>query len=125
MIDEVHWVGALPAFAKAHALVRDHGIFAGPTSGAAALVADWFVRYNPDAKTLVIMPDEGHRYIDTAHNKEWLASLPGWPCQIPLGPEQLDKIHPSEETAWTSFVWRRRMLDAVLAEQGDRANNPS
>jgi cysteine synthase A len=40
MIDEIHWVGALPAYAMAHALFRHRGIFMGPTSGAATLVAE-------------------------------------------------------------------------------------
>ena len=41
LIDEIHWVGAYPAYMRAHRLLRLHGIFQGPTSGAAALVAQW------------------------------------------------------------------------------------
>ena len=117
MIDEIHWVGALPAYAMAHSLVRDNGIFAGPTSGAAALVASWFARNNPKTTTLVIMPDEGHRYVDTVYNDEWLGTLCGWPCPIPSAPVQVERVLPGEETAWTTFAWNRRTLSAVLAEQ--------
>jgi len=38
LIDEIHWVGAHPAYQSAHALFRENGLFMGPTSGAAALV---------------------------------------------------------------------------------------
>ncbi|GLS18058.1 cystathionine beta-synthase [Labrys miyagiensis] len=114
LIDEVHWVGALPAYAMAHALVREHALFVGPSSGAAALVASWYAKRNPDAKTLVIMADEGHRYQDTIHNNIWLASLPGWPCQIPSEPVRLDRIAPAEETAWTTYPWGRRALNEIV-----------
>jgi cysteine synthase A len=62
MVDEVHWVGALPAFAAARALYREHALYMGPTSGAAVLVAKWHARNNPAAATMVILADEGHRY---------------------------------------------------------------
>jgi cysteine synthase A len=117
MIDEIHWVGALPAYAMAHALFRNHGIFMGPTSGAAALVAAWFARNNPDAATMVIMPDEGHRYTDTIYNDEWLANLNDWPLPIPPEPTWIERIQPSAETVWTCYSWNRRTLDAVLATQ--------
>jgi cysteine synthase A len=115
MVDEVHWVGALPAYAMAHALFRNHGIFMGPTSGAAALVGSWFARNNPDAVTIVIMPDEGHRHADTVYDDQWLASLSGWPVSIPAEPTQIEQIRPADETTWTSFAWNRQTLDAVLA----------
>lgn len=116
MIDEVHWVGALPAYATAHALFREHGLFMGPTSGAATLVALWHARNNPNAATIAILPDEGHRYADTVYNDEWLAGLKDWPVSIPAAPVALDRIEPAEETAWTCFAWKRRTLAEVLAQ---------
>ncbi|GLS36884.1 cystathionine beta-synthase [Mesorhizobium tianshanense] len=116
MIDDIHWVGALPAYAMAHGLFRDQGLFMGPTSGAAALVAAWFARKNPEASTLVIMPDEGHRHSDTAYNPEWLANLKDWPISIPGEPTSLERIRPAGETAWTRFPWNRQTLGSVLAE---------
>ncbi|MCA0012024.1 PLP-dependent cysteine synthase family protein [Mesorhizobium sp. B292B1B] len=115
MIDEVHWVGALPAYAMAHELFRDHGIFMGPTSGAAALVARWVTRQMPDMATVVIMPDEGHRHSDTVYNDEWLSKIEGWPMVIPSEPVEIDRIGPAPETDWTRFPWRRRTLNEVLA----------
>ena len=117
MVDEIHWVGALPAYAMAHALFRNHGIFMGPTSGAAALVASWFARNNPDSNTIVIMPDEGHRYADTVYSDAWLDSLSGWPVPVSIEPTPIERIRPADEAAWTSFSWNRQTLDAVLATQ--------
>jgi cysteine synthase len=117
LIDEIHWVGAYPAYQSAHALFRDQGVFMGPTSGAAALVAQWVARTHSDATVAAIMPDEGHRHADTIYNEAWLADLPGWPCRQPTEPETLSRIGPAEESAWTRFPWARRRLDDVLLSQ--------
>lgn len=116
MIDEVHWVGALPAYAMAHELFQQQGIFMGPTSGAAMLVARWVARQAPDMATLVIMPDEGHRHADTVYNAAWLGQLEGWPVSIPAGPRQVKRIAPAGEAEWTRFDWQRRSLTAVLSD---------
>lgn len=117
LIDEIHWVGAYPAYMTAHKLLRQHGIFQGPTSGAAALVAQWIARAYPDAQVAVIMPDEGHRHVDTVYSDQWLAALPGWPCEDVCAPVTLSRIAPGAESAWTRFLWQRRSLDDVLALQ--------
>jgi cysteine synthase A len=117
MVDEIHWVGALPAYAMAHALFREHGLFIGPTSGAAALVGSWFARHNANSSTLVIMPDAGHRHVDTVYNDAWLSALPGWPVALPSKPVDQDQIEPGTEAEWTRFPWRRRSLGEVIAEQ--------
>jgi cysteine synthase len=120
MVDEIHWVGALPAYAQTHALFREHGLFMGPTSGAAALVASWFARNHPDAATLVIMPDAGYRHSETVYNDAWLSALPGWPVAAPHDPVDQEWISPGDETDWTRFVWQRRSLAAVLSQQEQR-----
>lgn len=107
LIDEVHWIGAYAAYQGAHTLLRDYGVFMGPTSGAAALVGKWISRTNPGAAVAVIMPDEGFRYADTIYNDQWLASLPGWPCRAAEEPETLLTIEPREECDWTRFEWGR------------------
>ncbi|GLS33550.1 cysteine synthase A [Mesorhizobium albiziae] len=120
LIDEIHWVGAYPAYMAAHQLLRLHGLFQGPTSGAAALVAQWVAKTYPDAQVAVIMPDEGHRHADTVYNDQWLAALPGWPCEQPSVPTTLSRIMPATESEWTRFSWQRRSLDDVLATQSLR-----
>ncbi|MER8486150.1 pyridoxal-phosphate dependent enzyme [Mesorhizobium sp. M1322] len=112
IIDEVHWVGALPAFAAAHKLHRDNALFMGPTSGAAALAAQWYARNNPGATTAVILPDEGYRYQDTVFNNHWLANLDGWPIADSQDPLTLRRIEPAGEAVWTRMAWGRRSLSA-------------
>jgi cysteine synthase A len=113
LVDEVHWVGAYAAYHSAHALLRDYGIFMGPTSGAAALVGKWISRTHPGAVIAVIMPDEGFRHADTIYNDRWLASLPGWPCVAAEEPETLLIVEPREEWEWTRFEWGRAELSNV------------
>lgn len=114
LIDEVHWVGAYPAFNEARRLLREHGIFQGPTSAAAVLVGRWIASARPDARVAVIMPDEGHRYAETVFDDAWLASLPGWPCLSPSEPRELATIEPGSEAGWTRFTWARRSLDQIV-----------
>lgn len=108
MVDQVHWVGALPAYASAHRLLRGFGMFMGPTSGAAMLVAQWIAARRPDARVLVILPDEGHRYVDTVFSPAWLAQFPDWPIELPTEPVMLDHPVAYDETSWTRFAWNRR-----------------
>lgn len=114
MVDEVHWVGALPAFASAHRLHRGHAVFMGPSSGAAALVGASYARKHPDAVTVVILPDEGHRYQNTVYDDGWLAALEGWPVTVPDKPETLARIEARGEGEWTRLVWGRRPLRTML-----------
>jgi cysteine synthase A len=113
MIDQVHWVGALPAFSAARRLYRQHSLYMGPTSGAAMLVADWLSRLNPDRTTVAILPDEGYRYQDTLYNDAWLATVAGWPCELPDEPLALTDISAGGEGDWTWYNWKRRSLEAV------------
>ncbi len=119
LIDKVHWVGAYPAFAETRRLLRRHGIFQGPTSGAAALVARWVAAEHPDARVAVILPDEGHRYLDTVYDDAWLATLPGWPVEQAPSPTTIEKIAPADEASWTRFGWNRRRRDQVMLDQLD------
>ncbi|MBB6470290.1 cysteine synthase A [Aminobacter lissarensis] len=117
LVDEIHWVGAYPAFHAAHRLFRQHGMFMGPTSGAAALVGQWVSKTNPEARVAVIMPDEGHRHADTVYNDIWLSTLPGWRTPASATPTKISRIEPKPETAWTRFDWRRRSLEDVMRLQ--------
>lgn len=116
MVDDVHWVGALPAFLATRRLYLEHGAFMGPTSGAAALVGAWYARTSK-ATTVVIMPDEGYRYLDTVHNKAWLEGLAGWPLRKETRPRMLERILPDTDDQWTCFLWsRRRLTDISIAQ---------
>ncbi|MBX3571642.1 MAG: pyridoxal-phosphate dependent enzyme [Mesorhizobium sp.] len=114
LIDEVHWVGAYPAFEEARRLLREHGIFQGPTSGAATLVGRWAASTSPGARVAVILPDEGHRYVETVYDDAWISSLPGWASPRHPEPELLLSIAPRTEADWTRFAWSRRRLEDVV-----------
>jgi len=101
LVDEVHWVGAMPSFAAARRLHRSQGLYRGPSSGAAWLVASWWARHIPAASDLVILPDEGHRYRDSLHDDAWLARLEGWPPAERTEPATLGRVKPGGEEDWT------------------------
>lgn len=118
LIDEVHWVGAHLAFREARKMLLRHGIFQGPTSGAAALVAQWIAQKHRDATVAVILPDEGHRYNDTVYSDTWLAALPNWQSEHSSTPSTLREITPYDENSWTRFSWNRRQREEVMKAQG-------
>ncbi|CAD6563298.1 pyridoxal-phosphate dependent enzyme [Paraburkholderia sabiae] len=112
--DEIHWLTPVEVFHATHQLHLHHGLFLGPTSGAAYKVADWWSRKNPGKKVVAIFPDEGHRYVETVYDENWLSSLPGWPTSGSREPVVVDA--PDQEmTAWSTYAWRRRTLDQVLS----------
>ncbi len=73
LINEVHWVTPESAFYATRLLHSQSGIFMGPTSGAAFLVANFIARQNPGKKVVAILPDEGTRYLNTIYNDNWLS----------------------------------------------------
>ncbi|MBZ9856332.1 pyridoxal-phosphate dependent enzyme [Mesorhizobium sp. CA13] len=113
--DEVHWLTPAEVFHATHQLHREHGLFMGPTSGAAYRVAEWWSRNNPDKTVVVMFPDEGHRYVETVYDQQWLETIAGWPGPSPASPVTVGA--PTElMSAWSRFAWRRRTLDEVLAQ---------
>jgi cysteine synthase len=114
VFDSVHWCTASLAYRATRALHRRHALFMGPTSGAAYLVARWWARANPDALTVVMLPDEGHRYQDTVYDDGWLAGQGHLEAPVPVEPTPLDRPLDGGE-AWSSFAWSRRSYDAVMA----------
>lgn len=113
VFDWVHWVGAAEAFHATRQLHRDHTLYMGPTSGAAYLVADWWARMNPDSLTVVLLPDEGHRYQDTVYDDAWLEARNVRLQSLPTGPVEWDSPHDGS-APWARYRWNRRELDDVL-----------
>ncbi|MFE0020223.1 cysteine synthase family protein [Amycolatopsis sp. NPDC059021] len=109
VFDEVHWIGAGQAYAATRELHRGHALFMGPTSGAAVSVARWWAAEHPDATTVVMLPDEGHRYIDTVYDDDWLRAggLAGLP--VPDGPRWLSSV-TTTTSGWAALRWDRRSL---------------
>lgn len=111
--DEVHWVTAVDAYAATRRLHRDHALFMGPTSGASYLVGSWWAARHPDQLTVIMLPDEGYRYLDTVYDDAWLASN-GWSVADPqAGPVTVAEPTPAAG-GWSRLAWGRRSLADVL-----------
>lgn len=119
VFDDVHWCSAAAAYAATRQLHRRHALFMGPTSGAAYLVARWWAAANPAAVTVVMLPDEGYRYLDTVYDDGWLAAAGHRDPRPPDEPAVLDSPVPdspaSEAGPWTAYGWARRSYAEVMA----------
>lgn len=114
--DEVHWCTAAAAYAATRRLHQRHALYQGPTSGAAYLVAEWWARANPDALTVVMLPDEGHRYQDTVYDDEWLMAEGHLDAGVPTEPVAVsDPDDPAGP--WTCYRWGRRSHAEVMASR--------
>lgn len=111
--DEVHWVDAADVYAATRGLHRTHALFMGPTSGASYLVGSWLAGLDPDAVTVVVLPDEGYRYTDTVYDDEWLRANDFVPRSRAVPRTVAD---PGEAAAgWCRLDWDRRRLTDVVA----------
>ncbi len=115
--DEIHWLTPAEAFHATHELHRAHGLFMGPTSGAAYRVAKWWSRSHPGKTAVAIFPDEGHRYVETVYDQNWLATVEGW--SLPLRDDPVTVRTPADPMpGWSRFLWNRRSLKEVSARTG-------
>jgi cysteine synthase len=114
VFDSVHWCAPSAAYAATRQLHQRHALFMGPSSGAAYLVARWWARANPNALTVVMLPDEGYRYQDTVYDDEWLAAAGHLEAPLPAEPIFVDD--PTRpEGSWTAYDWGRRSYAEVMA----------
>ena len=117
--DEIHWVSAAEAFLATRILHRTHALYMGGTSGAAFIAARWWAAEHPDAKVVVIFPDEGYRYQSTIYNDAWLQQNDVWLESLPAEPRL--STHPVEAgPRWSRLFWNRRTYDEVM---GDRVKS--
>jgi len=111
--DEVHWVTGAEGFLATRQLHRGHALFAGPTSGAAYMVARWYAQRHPGARVVVLLPDEGYRYQETVYDDGWLRSNGAALDRLPEEPALVE--HPSEvPRRWTRMQWGQRSYEEVL-----------
>ncbi|MET7311746.1 pyridoxal-phosphate dependent enzyme [Streptomyces sp. NPDC005571] len=106
--DDVHWCPAADAYQETRRLHRKHALFHGPTSGAAMAVARWWADRNPDARTVVMLPDQGDRYSDTVYDDSWLDAKPARRAPTDSAPREVTR--PTGEASWTWMRWGRRAL---------------
>lgn len=73
-VDDVFRVTDKEAFQMTRRLVREEGIFAGGSSGAAVAGAMKFLRNNdePDLQVVVVLPDSGSFYLSKIFNDTWM-----------------------------------------------------
>lgn len=64
LYDQIHWISFDYGLAGSVALLREHAIFAGLSSGCSYLAARREAALKPDRTILFIAPDTGHRYAD-------------------------------------------------------------
>jgi len=111
--DEVHWVSAHLAFNATRNLHSSHGLFCGPTTGAAYAVGQWISKLNPLQKTILISPDLGHRYLSSVYNAKWMKKQGFFHPLNQTSPAKV--LHPKEAQGdWACFSWGRKTLDTVL-----------
>jgi len=65
LIDRIEQVSGDKAIQVSQELARAEGVFAGISSGAAAIAARKIAKENPDQRVVVILPDTGERYLST------------------------------------------------------------
>jgi cysteine synthase len=115
VFDEVHWCPAGVAYRETRRLHRRHALFHGPTSGAAMAVARWWLARNPHARTVVMLPDQGDRYLDTVYDDAWLDAAPERRAVDAAGPREVGR--PAGERGWTWMRWARRRLSDLIGDQ--------
>ncbi|MTE21862.1 pyridoxal-phosphate dependent enzyme [Streptomyces sp. TRM43335] len=110
LYDTVHWMDFTHAMAGAVALLREHAVFAGLSTGAAHLAASWEARRFPDRLHLVIGADTGHRYVERVFARHREAPDPAAlkPVEI-ASPAELSM--PWSTMAWNRAPWPARPND--------------
>ncbi|SDG51846.1 pyridoxal-phosphate dependent enzyme [Pseudonocardia oroxyli] len=102
--DVIHWTGFGAALSGVVALLREHAVFAGLSSGAAYLAARW--ERSAERTTVFVSPDTGHRYVEAVFARHAEA--------VPL-----DHLAPHEDRL--ALPWSRREWAGAPAPDGARA----
>ncbi|MEU1055383.1 cysteine synthase family protein [Streptomyces sp. NPDC005876] len=110
LYDTVHWLDFSHAMSGAVALLREHAVFAGLSTGAGYLTATYEARRHPDRLHLVIGADTGHRYVERVFARHAEALDP-----VALKPVEVRA--PQEMTMpWSTMTWRRTPCPADRKE---------
>jgi cysteine synthase A len=111
LYDAVHWLDFTHAMSGTIALLRDHAVFAGLSTGAGYLTAAYEARRHPDRLHLVIGADTGHRYVERvfARHAEALDPAALKPVEV-SAPEEMSM-------PWSRMAWRRTACPAGWKER--------
>lgn len=101
LYDAVHWVDFTHAMAGTVALLREHGVFAGLSTGATYLAAAWQARRAPERLHLLVGADTGHRYVERvfARHREALDVAD-------LRPKRISSLRQLT-MPWSAMDWHR------------------
>lgn len=102
LYDAVHWVSFRYSMAGSIALLHDHAVFAGLSTGAAYLATMWEAAREPERTHLVIGGDTGHRYVEKVFAQHHEA--PDAAALTPIEIESLADLTPP----WSVMPWQRR-----------------
>jgi cysteine synthase len=114
VFDQVHWLNASEIATATRTLHKTHGLYCGPTSGAAFKVARHLATLYPEKRVVFICADEGYRYSETIYCPSW------WQENNIVESERQAKAPRciSEPTMdvqdWSYLPWQRRSLAEVL-----------
>ncbi|MDJ1137055.1 pyridoxal-phosphate dependent enzyme [Streptomyces iconiensis] len=101
LYDRIHWLDFTHAMAGTVALLRDHAVFAGLSTGAAHLAATWEAARSPDRLHLVIGADTGHRYVERVFARHTEA-----PDAAALRPTEIGSL-TEMVMPWSAMDWNR------------------
>ncbi|MFF5720486.1 cysteine synthase family protein [Streptomyces buecherae] len=111
LYDAIHWMDFRHALSGAVALLRQHAVFAGLSTGAAYLAATDDARRHPDRLHLVIAADTGHRYVERVFARHAEA----------LDVASLDPVEITDPARmsmpWSAMAWNRGACPAHWKEQ--------
>ncbi|GGZ05617.1 cysteine synthase family protein [Streptomyces nitrosporeus] len=111
LYDTVHWLDFTHAMSGAVALLREHAVFAGLSTGAGYLAAAYEARRHPDRLHLVIGADTGHRYTERvfARHAEALEPAALKPVEV-RSPQEM-------AMPWSRMTWQRAPWPADRKER--------
>jgi cysteine synthase len=111
LYDRLHWVSFDYAMSAAVGLLRETGVFAGLSSGAAYLSALWEHRCGDSKRTHVfIAADTGYRYVDSAFARHSEAHPMESMRPVEIG--SLDEL----AVPWSAMTWGRRPVSSARGE---------
>lgn len=111
LYDEVHWVSFDHGLAGSVALLREHAIFAGLSSGCCYLVARHETEHRPEQTVLFISPDTGHRYAEAVFMRH--AEAKDMRSLAPLWASCADEL----ALPWSAMDWKRQPSPAQMKEE--------
>ncbi|MFG3256041.1 cysteine synthase family protein [Streptomyces sp. NPDC048172] len=114
LYDTVHWLDFTHAMAGTVALLREHAVFAGLSTGAAHLVARWEARRDPGRLHLVIGADTGHRYVQRVFARHAEA-----PDTAALRPAEIGSL-AELAMPWSVMAWDRAPYDHDHSPEKER-----